>query len=46
MNTYDDLGTYNSDAEHEMMVDYDYLINTDELPEVFHDENLEGNVQS
>ena len=32
MNNYDDLDTYSGDAEHDMMVDYDYLINTDELP--------------
>lgn len=31
MNAYDDLGTYNGDAEHDMMVDYDYNVNTDEV---------------
>lgn len=37
----DDLDTFNRDAEHDMMVDYDYHINTDELTEVFNDEDLD-----
>lgn len=36
----DDLDTYNGDVEHDMMVDYDYHINTDELPEVFDDDEI------
>lgn len=30
----------NTDSEHDMMVDYDQHVNTDELPEVFNDESL------
>lgn len=44
MNDYDDFDTYNGDAEHDLMVDYDYHINTHELPEVFNAEDLDGNV--
>lgn len=40
----EDLDIYNGDAEHDMMVDYDYHINTDELPEVINAEDLDGNV--
>lgn len=39
MNGYDDLDTYNGDAEHDMMVDYDYHINTRDLTETFDDED-------
>lgn len=37
MNNYDDLGTYNGDAEHDMWVDYDYHANTGELDDRFDD---------
>ena len=46
MNDYDDLDTYNGDAEHDMMVDYDYHVNTDELVEVFNDEDLDEYVNN
>lgn len=31
MNAYDDLDIYNGNAEHDMMVDYDYHVNTGEV---------------
>lgn len=41
MTGHDGLDTYNGDAEHDMWVDYDYHINTDELPEDFNDEDFD-----
>lgn len=38
---YDDYGAYNGDPEHDMMVDYDYHQNTDELSEYFDNEDDE-----
>ena len=38
MNEYDDLNTYNGDAEHDMWVDYTTNQNTGELEEYFDDE--------
>ncbi len=42
MNEYDDLDIYNSDAVHDMEVDFDYHINTGELPECFEDIDIES----
>lgn len=36
---YDDLGTYNGEAEHDMWVDYDHYVNTGE-PDYF-DEDID-----
>lgn len=41
MNEYEDLGTYNGEPEHDMMVDYDYYINTGELSDLFEGSDLE-----
>lgn len=41
MTDYDDLDTYNGDAVHDMELDFDYHINTGELPEYFEDSDLE-----
>lgn len=45
MNDYDDLDTYNGDSEHDMMVDYDYHINTGELSELFDDDDIDDFIQ-
>ena len=37
MEAYDDLDAYNGDVEHDMWVDYDYDVNTDELSDDFDD---------
>ncbi len=41
MNEYDDLDIYNGDAVHDMEVDFDFHINTGELPECFEDTDIE-----
>lgn len=41
---FDDIDTYNGDAIHDMYVDSDYDINTDELPEVFDKADLYDDV--
>lgn len=40
MDEYDDLEVYNGDIVHDMYVDYDYNINTGELPELIEDSNI------
>ena len=40
MADYDDLGSYNSDVEHDMWVDYDHYQNTGE-PDVFDEEDID-----
>lgn len=40
---YDDLGTYNGEAEHDMWVDYDRYVNTGE-PDYF-DVDIEEDVE-
>ena len=39
MDEYEDLDAYNGNVEHDMWVDYDYLQNTEELPEWFEEDN-------
>ena len=46
MNQYDDLDTYNGDAEHDMWVDFDYHENTGELPELFEESDLDNNLNN
>lgn len=41
MNEYDDLDIYNGDGVHDMEVDFDFHINTNELPEYFEDTDIE-----
>lgn len=41
MNEYDDLDIYNGDTVHDMEVDYDFHINTCELPAEFRDSDLD-----
>lgn len=41
MTDYDDIDIYNGDAVHDMELDFDYHINTGELPEYFEDSDLE-----
>lgn len=41
MDEYEDLGSYNDNSIHNMEVDYDYHINTGELPEYFEDTDLD-----
>ncbi len=41
MNEYDDFDIYTGDAVHDMEVDFDYHINTGELPECFEDTDIE-----
>lgn len=43
---YDDLNIYNGDTEHDMWVDFDYHVNTDELPKVFNDEDIDEYVNN
>lgn len=38
---YDDLDTYNGEADHDMWVDFTYHENTGELSEEFDDEDLD-----
>lgn len=38
---YDDLNAYKGDPVHDIYVDYDYNINTGELPEFFDDTDLD-----
>lgn len=45
MDGYDDLDIYNGDAEHDMMVDYDYHTNTGELSELFDNDDIEDFIQ-
>ncbi len=37
----DDLNTYNGDPMYDVEVDYDFHINTGELPDVFGDSDLD-----
>lgn len=37
MDEYDKLDIYNNDVVHDMEVDYDFHINTGELPDEFND---------
>lgn len=46
MNDYDDLDIYNGDTEHDMMVDFDYYINTGELSDLFEDSDLDEYVNN
>lgn len=46
MTGYDDLDRYNGDAEHDMMADFDYHVNTDELTELFDDDDIEDYVNN
>lgn len=41
MTDYDDLDTYNGDAEHDMWVDFGYHENTGELSDIFKDTDLD-----
>lgn len=40
MDEYDDLGTYNGDAVHDMWVDFDSYENTS-TPDVYDEDNLD-----
>lgn len=42
MDEYDDLGTYNGEAEHDMWVDFDHYENTG-APDVFDEDDLGDN---
>lgn len=41
MDEYEDLDTYIGDSVHDMEVDYDFHINTGELPVAFGDSDLD-----
>ena len=41
MDEYEDLDTYNGNTVHDMEVDYDFHINTGELPDEFGDADLD-----
>lgn len=40
---YDDLSTYNGEAEHDMLVDYDQYVNTGELD--YFNDDIEEDVE-
>lgn len=46
MNEYDDLDIYNGDAVHDMEVDFDYHINTGELPDCLEAPDIETFIDS
>lgn len=41
MDEYENLGTYNGDAAHDMDVDFDRYMNTDEGAELFYETDLD-----
>lgn len=45
MDEYNDLGTYNGDAVHDMWVDFDNYVNTG-YPEVFDEDNPDDDVDN
>lgn len=46
MDEYDDLDTYNSDAVHDMWVDYNYHENTGKLPYVEEETDLDNYIEN
>lgn len=46
MDEYEDLDSYNGNPVHDMEVDYDFHINTGELPDCFEDDNLEDYINN
>lgn len=38
MSEYDDMNTYDGNAEHDMWVDFDFYMNTGEMAEYFDDD--------
>lgn len=46
MDEYENLGTYNGDAAHDMNVDFDCCMNTGEDAELFDETDLDGYIDN
>lgn len=46
MDELNELETYNGDTEHDMWVNYTYQENTDELPDLFGDTNMDDYINN